>query len=215
MIRLVIFDLDGVIVDSEVKNKERLYSFLVQHKPDITFADVCRTAGFGNRETRVFVGQMLGMDADEAYGMYTKYKKTYTGISSYGDIVNEDAVELLKWLKDNGYLIAVASQSSKYKLKQKLTESGTYEYFDYSVSVEEVSRGKPDPESFLKAAEHFGLNSDECMVIEDSPVGIEAGKRAGMKVIARDNRILPVDTSKADLRVYDLTEAIEYIKELS
>ena len=213
MVRLVIFDLDGVIVDSEVKNKERLYSFLVQHNPSITFQDVCKTAGFGNSETRTYVGKVLNMDADEAYGMYSQYKKTYKGISSYGDIVNQDAVELLKWLKENGYLTAVASQSSRKKLTQKLSESGTEQYFDLMVSVEDVSRGKPDPESFLKAAEHFGLNIGQCIVIEDSPVGIETGKRAGMTVIARDNRILPVDTSKADLRVYDLTEAIDFIKE--
>ncbi|MBR6957655.1 MAG: hypothetical protein IKH73_04305, partial [Erysipelotrichaceae bacterium] len=62
MVKLVIFDLDGVIVDSEVKNKERLYSFLVQYNPNITFADVCKTAGIGNSETRSYVGEVTGMD---------------------------------------------------------------------------------------------------------------------------------------------------------
>ena len=64
----------------------------------------------------------------------------------------------------------------------------------------------------MKAAEHFNVNVCNCVVIEDSPVGIEAGKRAGMTVIARDNRILPVDTSKADYRVFDLMEAIPFIQ---
>ena len=212
MVKLVIFDLDGVIVDSEVKNKERLYSFLVQYNHDITFADVCKTAGFGNTETRKYVGEVTGMDADEAYGLYSAFKKTWQGIKSYGDIVNEDAVELLKWLKVNNYLIALASSSTRKKLNVKLSESETLQYFDYLVSAEEVERGKPDPQMFLKAAEHFNVSPENCVVIEDSPVGIEAGKRAGMTVVARDNRILPVDTSKADYRVFDLTEAIPFIK---
>lgn len=212
MVKLVIFDLDGVIVDSEVKNKERLYSFLVQYNPNITFADVCKTAGFGNKETRRYVGEVTGMDADEAYGLYGQFKKTWNGIKSYGDIVNQDAVELLRWLKDNNYLIALASSSTRKKLNVKLSESDTLQYFDYLVSAEEVERGKPDPQMFLKAAEHFNVNACDCVVIEDSPVGIEAGKRAGMTVIARDNRILPVDTSNADCRTYDLKEAIPFIQ---
>ncbi|MBQ1827202.1 MAG: HAD family phosphatase [Erysipelotrichaceae bacterium] len=212
MVKLVIFDLDGVIVDSEVKNKERLFSFLRQYNSQITFEDVCKTAGFGNQQTKSYVGEMTGMDPEEAYSLYSQFKKTYKGISSYGEIINEDAVDLLEWLRENNYRAAVASSSTMKKLKVKLEESGTYKYFDYVLSAEEVTKGKPDPEIFLKTADHFGIDYKDCVVIEDSPVGIEAGKRAGMTVIARDNRILPVDTSKADFRTYDLKEAIDFIR---
>ncbi|MBR0386007.1 MAG: HAD family phosphatase [Erysipelotrichaceae bacterium] len=213
MIKLVIFDLDGVIIDSEVKNKERLYHFLVKHNPSITFEDVCKTAGFGNRETRAYIHEVTGMDEDEGYGLYSAFKKTYQGIRNYGEILNEDAVELLEWLKTNGFQIALASSSSRKKLQVKMSEAGIESYFDYVVSAEEVINGKPDPEIFLKAAAYFDAESEECVVIEDSSVGIEAGKRAGMTVIARDSKVLPADTSAADMSFYDLREAIPYFSE--
>ncbi len=210
MIRLVIFDLDGVIIDSEVKNKERLFCFLREHVPAITYEEVCRTAGFGNEETRKFIHEVTGIDEKEGYELYSGFKKNYQGIRSYGDIVNQDAVTLLKWLKDHGFTLALATSTRKGKLQVKMSEAEIEGYFDHVVSAEDVTRGKPDPEMFIKAAEHFTVSVEECVVIEDSVVGIEAGRRAGMTVIARDNRLLPVDTSAADMSFYDLTEAIPF-----
>lgn len=210
MIRAVIFDLDGVIIDSEVKNKERLFRFLLQHNPDITFADVCKTAGFGNKETRKYIREVTGMDEEEGYRLYSEFKKTYDGIRNYGEIVNHDAIALLDWLKENGFQLALASSTTRKKLQVKMSEAGIESYFDCVIAAEDVSAGKPDPEMFLKAAAHFEAAEDECAVIEDSVVGIEAGRRAGMTVIARASKVLTVDTAAADMSFYDLSEAIPF-----
>ena len=84
--------------------------------------------------------------------------------------------------------------------------------FDQVISAEDVVHPKPDPETYLKAAEALGMPPEECAVYEDSPVGIEAGKRAGMRVIARRETGFRMDQSQADELAEDAWQMVEIIR---
>jgi HAD superfamily hydrolase (TIGR01509 family) len=95
--------------------------------------------------------------------------------------------ELLSQLREENFSLAVASSGVKKNINLILTRLGMLDYFDFIVSGEEVSRGKPAPDIFLKAAEKFSKKPEECIVIEDSTNGILGAKAAGMYCIAYFN----------------------------
>jgi HAD superfamily hydrolase (TIGR01509 family) len=101
------------------------------------------------------------------------------------------AADLLPALKKAGYRLAVASSSPRDMVLTNLGRTGIDSYFDVVVCGDEVSRGKPDPDIFLLAAERLGLLPGDCYVLEDSPNGIRAGHRAGCSVLMVPNMVQP------------------------
>jgi HAD superfamily hydrolase (TIGR01509 family) len=95
-------------------------------------------------------------------------------------------VEFLKELKAKGVKMAVGSSGPRANVEFVLDRCGIAEYFEAIADGDMIAKGKPDPEVFLLAAKLLGKSPDECIVVEDAPVGIEAGKRAGMTVIAME-----------------------------
>lgn len=87
--------------------------------------------------------------------------------------------EILRFFKENGVKMAVASSSPKFQVEKNLVRAGVREYFDAVVSGEEVLHGKPAPDIFLLAAEKIGIDPKDCYVFEDSINGIRAGVAAG------------------------------------
>jgi HAD superfamily hydrolase (TIGR01509 family) len=109
----------------------------------------------------------------------------------YRDILRRDGIQplpgvvpLLRELKSRGIPRAVGSSTPRMNIQTVTQMAGLDGLFDDIVSAEDVAIGKPDPQVFLRAAEKIGRKAAQCIVIEDAHVGIEAGKRAGMKVIA-------------------------------
>jgi HAD superfamily hydrolase (TIGR01509 family) len=108
-------------------------------------------------------------------------------------------VAFLDALKLNGYTLAIASSSLKRNVDLILGKLKLTAYFDFIVSGEQVTKGKPEPDIFLKVAEHYGLHPNECVVIEDSTNGVAAAKAAGMHCLAYFNPTSgEQDLSKAD-----------------
>jgi HAD superfamily hydrolase (TIGR01509 family) len=93
------------------------------------------------------------------------------------------SVALIKYLKEHGYPLAVASASNFNYVSSVLSTLGVVDLFETIVSGDMVQKGKPDPESFLLAAEKIKVSPSSCVVIEDGKSGMEAAKRAGMKCV--------------------------------
>ena len=93
------------------------------------------------------------------------------------------AKELLQYLTSNNYKIGLATSSKRERAETILEMNNVYQYFDSLTYTNEVKNGKPHPDIFLKASEKLSVSPEECLVLEDSEAGIEAGYQANMRVI--------------------------------
>ena len=132
----------------------------------------------------------------------------------YAHIMNPGLIELLNEIKARGWKCAVCSSSPRVKIDQALEECNIASYFDYVVSGEQFTQSKPNPEIYLHAAEMLGVDVSKCLVIEDSKMGIEAGKNAKMKTIGLIDRRFGLVQCSADILVDSLSDVLASIKYL-
>ncbi|MCF0108870.1 MAG: HAD family phosphatase, partial [Erysipelotrichaceae bacterium] len=130
----------------------------------------------------------------------------------FKDIMFEDIPEVLEELKKMGLKMAVCSSSPLDIINESIDAMGIRKYFDLVVSGEDFTASKPDPAIYLYAAKHLGLKPEECIVYEDSAMGIGAGVNAGMFTIARTDKRFGQDQSKADLHVDNAKGLLAYVK---
>jgi beta-phosphoglucomutase family hydrolase len=178
----VIFDMDGVIVDNMKYHKKAWEMFLKIHAPGMDVEEFSMHFGKVNKDLLKIVFQREISDEEESQFGDEKealYRKLYAE-----DIVpTEGLVGFLEELNENGVKAAVASAAPKINVDFVFEKTGLRQYFDVSIDADDVTRGKPDPEIYLKAAEKLNCHPEACLVFEDSMPGIQAGRKAGMKVI--------------------------------
>jgi beta-phosphoglucomutase len=201
----VIFDLDGVLVDTGWAHKQSWYD--LAEKEGLRMSDEFFYSTFGMRNDQI-IPMLAGQGASsEEVDQFSDWKE-----QRYREIITEKLTlpagvgELLNDLKRDGFVLAVGSSAPKANLNLCLERVQIRDYFDACVTGEEVIEGKPAPETFLKAARKLGLSPDCCVVVEDAVQGVAAGKAAGMPVVAvtttRDRAAL----SAADIIVDSLSE---------
>ena len=208
MIKAFIFDMDGVIVDSEPLHFElnrRILRDFGLEIPDEVFHNY---VGITNEE--------MWTDFIERYRLNTTIKE----LQAKEDLLKKEVFkdlqpikgipELLANLKRDGIAIGLASSSSREFIEMVLEKLGIRHYFQAIVSGRELTRSKPDPEIFLRTAALLNVEPADCLVLEDSKHGVEAAKRAGMKCIGYQNpNSGPQDLSRADKIVHTL-ENLDY-----
>ena len=180
--KAVIFDMDGVIFDSE----RAVYALWCEMAEKYGFKNVdtpyYKSIGTNKDATRKIFLDFYGEDF--AYDEYKKeqsvsYHKKYDG----GRLPLKAGVfELLEYLKADGYFTAVASSTRSAVVQSQIEAAGLSKYFDRIIGGDMVEKSKPEPDIFLLAARELGLAAEECMVAEDSRNGVLAGYRAGMQV---------------------------------
>ena len=207
MIEAVVFDLDGVLVDSE-------------HVWDGVREELARERG-GRWHDRA-QADMMGMSSTE----WSRYMHDVIGLSESPEEINaevvrrmearyaehlpliEGATEAVARLAGS-FRLALASSSNRTIIDAVLARAELAELFDVTVSSEEVARGKPAPDVFLEAARRLGVEPERCAAIEDSGNGIRAAHAAGMRLIAIPNRRYPPPVEAlalADVILESLTE---------
>ena len=211
----VIFDMDGVIFDTE-----RLYIEACVEVGDKYGADnieeTChKCIGINSVATAEILYDTYGRDfplqefrseVDEIFVRKFEEKAP----------VKPGVKELLTYLKSTGYKIAIASSTKKSGVARELEQAGFLEYFDELVCGDMVEKSKPNPDIFLKAAECLGEEPENCIVIEDSFNGIRAAHAAEMFAIMVPD-ILPPDEEmkeKASLILDSLNDVLSYLKEI-
>ena len=188
-IEAVVFDLDGVLVDSE-------------HVWDEVREELARERG-GRWHDRA-QADMMGMSSTE----WSRYMHDVIGLSSSPEEINDEvvrrmqaryaddlplidgAVEAVERLAGS-FRLALASSSNRRLIDVVLAKAKLARFFEATVSSEEVARGKPAPDVFLEAARRLGVAPERCAAVEDSGNGIRAAHAAGMRVIAIPNRRFP------------------------
>jgi HAD superfamily hydrolase (TIGR01509 family) len=181
-----IFDWDGVVIDSHAQHEESwglLFQELDRPMPEGFFK---RTFGMRNQQIIPMCFDFVRADDHPEIARLGDRKEVL-----YRDILRRDGIDplpgvvaLLREMQSLGLPRALGSSSPRLNIETVTEMAGLGGLFDAVVCAEDVTVGKPDPQVFLKAAEKISRNPGRCVVFEDAHVGIEAGKRAGMKVVA-------------------------------
>lgn len=215
MMKAVIFDMDGLMINSERVTYECYKIYLKNLGMEIT-----------EEFYKTLLGQTIDVCREKFYKQYggnfpyeDSVKKVHAMMTekfvTEGVPVKKGLLELLQYLKKNNYKIIVATSSERKRVDVILNSAGITQYLDDSICGDEVQNGKPNPEVFLKACEKLGVSRDEALVIEDSEAGIQAAFDGGIKVICVPDMKNPEEQYKrmATLICKDLTEVKIYIEE--
>jgi len=201
----VIFDLDGVLVDSGWAHKQSWYE--LAEKEGFPMADEFFFNTFGMQNYQI-IPMLTGRDVsqDEVNRLSNWKEKRYRDIITEQLGPAEGAKALLDDLKSEGFLLAVGSSAPRANLELVLDCTDLRDFFDAYVTSQDVTRGKPAPDTFLKAAEKLSLSAGSCIVVEDAVQGIEAARAAGMPVVAITTTRCREDLAGADIIVDSLAQ---------
>lgn len=203
MVKLVIFDVDGLILDTESIWQEAWQDVGMKHNLDFlgtrTFLKCVGLSGKVAEANVIEDLKDVPIDPlaimEECRCLGKKYLKERLRLKP-------GVVRLLQEIKKQGIPVAIATTTTKDLTYERLTQVGILSYFDYLLCGDEVVHRKPDPEIYLKVLSHFNCEGKDALVLEDSIVGVEAGYQAGAHVI-----MVP-DLIPAGLRQQEICDSI-------
>ena len=183
-IKAVLFDMDGVLIDAKDWHYEALNKALGLFGIEISRYDHLRTFdGLPTREKLKMLSARYYLP-ERLHPLINQLKQSYTldYICQKCHPIFQHEYALSK-LHRNGYKIAVCSNSVRKTIEVMMERSELMPYLDLIVSNEDVTKAKPDPEMYITAMKRLGLQPQECLVVEDNPNGVEAGKASGAFVL--------------------------------
>lgn len=200
----VLWDLDGVLVDSTRYHYEAYQQLLEEAGRELSFDEFRSLIGLRNETIlRRLIG---GLPAAEAERLADRKETLFRGRIAGNVEALPGAAELVRRLRREGFLLAIVSSTPRANIELILASLGLADAFSVVVGAEDAQRGKPDPEGFLVAAERLRVPPAECVVLEDAPEGIEGAKAAGMRCIGVSTTRPPERLSGADLVVERLDD---------
>jgi HAD superfamily hydrolase (TIGR01509 family) len=209
---LVIFDNDGVLVDSEPISNRLLAAYLTELGHPTSYEESIRDY-MGSAMHRIHelvlerTGQRLPADFDDVFHtrVFTAFEQELVAVAG--------ASEVLEKLAADGVPYCVASSGSHERIRVGHRTTGLDRWFDEKriFSSQDVGRGKPAPDLFLYAAERMGVAPDRCVVVEDSPLGVQAAVAAGMDVYGFTAMTPPEKLAGATRFVSDMGELADLL----
>lgn len=197
-ISAVIFDLDGLLVDSEPLQIHAWREYLARHEAVLTSEMLAEMYGLRLTDSSEVLVRMLNLPVT-AQEVARDRDALFLELVPGNIEPRPGAREIVTALHQRGVPIALATSGHRRYADLALESAAIPRLFDVEITGELVQRGKPDPETFLKAAEGLGIAPELCLVLEDSPNGVKAAKHAGMTCIAIPND----DTEGFDLTMAD------------
>ncbi|MFC1899421.1 HAD family hydrolase [Chloroflexota bacterium] len=204
--KAVIWDMDGVIADTAPYHLQGWRIVFGKRGTEYTEEDYWRNTG---KRSDSIVRNILGDDMpDEDVAAIVKEKdETFQELIARNIRSFPGVLELMAALRENNFKMAIASSAPMQNIQLIVQGLKIENLFDAIISGWEVTRGKPNPQTFLLAAEKLGIGTKNCVVIEDAISGVTASKRAGIRCIAVTNT-----TSREELREADIiTDTLEKI----
>lgn len=201
----LLFDMDGVIIDSNPAHKITIQQFCKTYNKNLT-DDEMRQHIYG-RTNKEWIRHLFGEDLpDDQLKKYADEKE-----SLFRDYYKKDIkpvtglIDFLKLLHANKIPLAIGTSAPAANVQFVFENMDIQKYFSAVLDESHVSIGKPNPEIYLKAAKELGKDPKECIVVEDSLSGVEAGKRAGCKVIGVTTTHTPAELHRADKTIADFS----------
>ena len=191
MIKYIIFDLDGTLIDTE--KYFRIFWKKAAEVNGYTMSDEQALAlrSLGRPFAPALMKEWFGEDFDYYAVRESRRIMMKAHLDQVGTEVKKGAAEALKWLSQNGYVVALATATPADRATEQLKEVGLYPYFTKIVSAAQVEQGKPAPDVYLYAAKELGADPSECLAVEDSPNGVLSAFAAGMKVVMVPDQTQP------------------------
>ncbi|MDY6789308.1 MAG: HAD family phosphatase [Candidatus Nanohaloarchaea archaeon] len=210
MVEAVIFDMDGVLVDSEPVHRRTLKEALKDNGVDISEEEIERHTGQPVKDILEIVKEERDADFDVDKVARQKTDRYIENLSDLKPV--KGSVEIVKELYGS-LKLALASSGMREVVEGVISELGIGRYLDAVVAFEDVERHKPDPEVFLKAADILGVKPENALVVEDSEKGVEAALKGGFKVVGFESNH-DLDLSRADVVVDSMEELLEEIQNI-
>lgn len=214
MLKLVIFDMDGLMFATEQVNYRAFTEIVKEEGYEPTFEQFTGFLGMNARDIQKKYYSYYGENVD-AEGIYKKVGQRAKQIIRKEGVPEKAGLrQLLKVVKEKELLAAVASGSDTEVIKEYLERTGLTPYFDMVLSSKEVKRGKPYPDIFLEICQQLNVKTEETIVLEDSANGVQAALAGNFSVINVPD-LLPIpeeQQEKCVAVVEDLNKVINYIK---
>ena len=201
-IRAVLFDMDGVMVDSEFVYMKYLLEFAKEKNPAVKMEDINPMVGRSRQDSWTVMEQAVNNGEN--------WEKL---IREWADrkIFRPEMKTTVQELKRRGYIVALVSSTGPKLISRIVEEVGMRPEFDLIVSGKQFKQSKPNPEIYHYTADTLGIREDECFVVEDSTVGIEAAYRAGMSIAGLKDDRFGFDQSKADYHIDSISDILKYL----
>ena len=200
----VIFDMDGVLIDSYQAHLAAFQRMLANY--DLEMSPEQFSGIFGQTNPDIFSQLYPEFEQKDHARLSEEKEAAFREIISVNFPEMDGAAELIYALHGAGAILAIGSSGSPENVRTVLQMLPGGEYFKATTNAKEITRGKPDPEVFLNASEKIGLAPTDCVVVEDAPAGVQAGKDAGCAVIGITGTVSRRHLSGADLIVDSLRE---------
>lgn len=219
MIKAIIFDMDGVIVDTEFQDFRIQQEFIKKENPEINQVKTNFDELIGQSYNMLYETLRKFIGSNDSLNEIKRRFEAYNAIAyesiNYQQLFRKELLPILKWAKSKGVLLAVASSSTYEHIIEVLNSCNIKDYFDVIYSGEFVEESKPNPAIYLNTLEKLNVSANQAITIEDSYYGISAAKAAGITTIAYKEMRAAIDQSEADYLVEDMTEAYEIIQTLN
>lgn len=219
MLQAIIFDMDGVIVDTEYLEfslQRQFIENLKEHDRPITLAEQSEVVGKCLTEIPVVIKKLAesSLPIKEIRSRYYAFFHEIFSNVDFKTIFRLDIQKILQFAKQNQIKLAVASSSEIAHIKNILTVCGIIDEFDLIVSGEQFEHSKPDPTIYRHTCEKLGVKPENAVAIEDSYYGMLSAKNAGLTVIGYEEKRMLIDQSLADYMGKDMVEILGVLQKI-
>lgn len=210
MKKAVLFDCDGVLIDSERYYLDGTIQWLSDMGIKVSDGDIIPIIGTTYKRTIEILMGFTKESFEQTLSRNEAYFKHHP--LPFDQLVKPHVFQLMETLKSMDIKMAICTSSPVRDLNRIMECTGFDQYVHYYVSGDELKASKPDPSIYLQAADKLMVKPEYCLVVEDSPIGIQAGKAAGITTIALVDTRLNLDTHQADGTINDMIEVLSWVK---
>lgn len=207
----ILFDFDGVVIDSMTQHYDAWSKAFAEKDVTFTKEYFFQLEGQGIETIAKMIGNNNGLSEQDTLDVISAKVRYY--YKSVQIRFYDFFLEMIGGLKEKNIPMAVVTGGNKERVSRVIKEYLSGYFKDY-ITIDDVSHGKPHPEPFLKGADRLGLNPEECIVVENAPLGIQAGVNAGCTVIAVKTTLTEKYLDKAHFVVDDFSMLEKKINQL-
>lgn len=209
-VNTVLFDMDGVIVDSMYAHARCWIQVFEEHGVHLDAIDILKREGMSGLESiaDIFIDKGFPLPPDTI--LKNLQKKKLSLFSNYPIEIFPQIYTIFPFLKSKGKNIGIVTGSFRYLVEQLMPQQ-LLQHVDVIISVDDVKRGKPYPDPYVKALEKLDASNDSTIVIENAPMGIQAAKAAGLYCVAITTTLDSSFLTGADAILHDHNELIVFL----